>query len=106
MDNDAGMREIAQAARASKAPVNTAYSLEPRQTPPNETNVKGRPGNFAISNDVNESFASELNKVPVGQINMAQNLLNKAIHDAKTTKDREAVEKTWRAHVATYGKRK
>jgi hypothetical protein len=104
------MLKLGAEARANKAPSNTPYRLDGsdgrESHGENCVNISAPPGNVVISNDPNESFASELNKVPTGNVSAAQNLLHKAMHAAKTTKDKEAVEATWKEFVKSYGARR
>jgi hypothetical protein len=106
-DTDADMRENAQAARAKKSPVNTAYSLEPRVTPTNETNVKGGSVEAAMLTDLSEAFSTELNAVPTGASpNAAVNVLNAHMAKARDSATKDAITKVWSRYVANYGARR
>ncbi len=115
-DDSAGMLRLAAEARGGAARINTPYSLDGSDgrgsKGENAVNVRGAPGDMARADNPAEAFASELSKIPSGQvnaagnINAAQNILNAHMSKARDGAARDAIEKVWRDFVANYGKRK
>ena len=108
-DDSAGMLRLAAEARGGAARLNTPYSLDGSDgrgsKGANCVNVKGPPGNMATSSDPAEAFANELNQVPPGQPNTAQNVLNRHYAAAKDGATRDGIEKIWRDFSCVYNAR-
>jgi LysM repeat protein len=66
-------------------------------------NISGSPQPAVTKgSDLSEAFASELQAIPPGQPNAAQNTLNKYYNKAKTSDQRDGIERTWKDFSSHY----